>query len=287
MSGVTLRLEGRNDIIDLNGVATDGYGFQAISGANIFGLPPVVNQWWEGAGDGSIFRGKRVRSRDGDLPIYILGDSRAHLKQLLSRLTRVLAFPCDLVVQDEDGSQWATTVVRSGGGGFVYGEDTIGDRDMSMVLTFTSGDPYFTSREVSVQQVGGVATASAFLSSIVSLPVSPTSTIGTMTIENTGDAEAFPTWVVYGPGNNFKAVSPSGQTLWWKGSLLSGEWLTLDTKEGTVIDHLGVNRYAELAAAPRFWSVPPGVTGSQVSLQGTIDTSKIVCFWRARKWMVV
>jgi len=282
---IALKLEGVTDILDLNTVLTTGSGYQALVGATGLGLPPVTVQWVEGAGDGAGYRGRRVRSRVIDLPIDVVGINRTHLKTLLSRLAKVLAEPCNLVIV-EDGTEWFASVVREGGGGFAYGTDTVGERDVQVILSLTAGDPYFTSRVVTSQNVAP-ETVTAFLDAPTSMPVGSGQTIGFINIENTGDATAYPVWTVHGPGNNFQAVSPSGETLSWTGTLTTGQILTLDTRKGTVKLQDGTNKYADLAAAPRFWSVPPGITTCTVALAGTDSNSKIVCSWQARKWLVI
>lgn len=282
-----LRLVGETDVLDLNGIADTGYGYQALTGANGLGLPPVTPQWLEGAGDGALYRGRRVRARDIDIPLDIVAEDREGLKDLVARLSKVLAYPCTLYIEEPSGALWYTEVIRSGGGGFVYGTDTIGQRDMQVVITLTAGDPFFTSAELETRVIQQASGATPFLDDLSTLPLSPDQAIGTITVENTGDAPAWPTWTVIGPGTNFQIVSPTGELLRWEGSLAVGETLTVDTKAGTVTDGLGNNRYADLAPAPRFWAIPAGTNTVEASLSGTTTASRIVCSWQARKWMVV
>lgn len=283
---IKLRLESATDSLDLNSILSNGYGYQALAGLTGLGLPPVTVQWAEGAGDGAQYRSRRVRSRDIDIPLDFVGIDRNELKTLLSRLAKVLSAEATLVIEEPDGTEWYAKVARTGGGGIVYGEDTTGQSDLQMVLTLRAGDPYFTS--VEVNSVGVQSTTSGpFLTNMVELTVSPSQAAGQVVVENTGDAEAYPIWTVTGPGNTFKAISPTGETLRWNGTLLAGETLTLDTRTGTVIDGTSANRYADLASAPRFWTLPPGVTYSEASLLGTTSASKITCAWRTRKWSVI
>lgn len=282
-----LRLENSLDILSLNGIAETGTGIQVVSGLIGLGLPPVSVQWLEGAGDGATYRGKRVLPRDFDLPLDILGHDRDDLKRLLKRLTLMLANGCTLRVIEDNGTTWSTDVQRIGGGNYAYGTDTIGEKDLQMVLTLRAGDPYFTSSATTSQSIGGDTTTPGFLSGLTSMQVASSQAIGDILLENTGDASAWPVWEVRGPGNNFRAISPSGAVLHWTGTLLTGETLIIDALRGSVVDGLGANRYADLAAAPRFWSIPPGITSAEASLLNVTAASKIVCTWRTRKWMVV
>jgi hypothetical protein len=244
-------------------------------------------QWLEGAGDGATFRRRRVLTRDIDIPLEILARNRGHLQQLLSRLALALAGGCTLTLQDDDGTRWTTAVERVGGGDYIYGEDTVGDREFQTVISFRAGDPYWTSSESQIRTIGGETEVAPFLSELVTLKVSSSQAIGTITLINSGDADAYPVWEVYGPGDNFEAISPRGEKLNWTGALKAGEKLTLDTRKGTVVDQSGANRYEELATAPRFWTVKPGISTAVACLNNITQESKIVCSWRPRKWMVV
>ncbi|MFE3578129.1 phage tail family protein [Streptomyces vinaceus] len=284
---IRFQLESPLDILNLNEVQEKGTGLQALTGMTGVGLPPVSVQWLEGAGDGSVYRGKRVLSREIDLPLDIVGRDREHLAELLSRLTLVLAEPCTLALVNDDGSRWTTEVVRTGGGDVTYGQGTTGERDLQTVVTLRASDPYFTSSEASSQVIGGDTTTGSFLSSMVSLPVAASQAIGSITLENTGDAVAYPVWEIHGPGHAFQAVSPDKETITWNGTLAAGEVLTLDARTGTVVDQTGANRYADLGPAPRFWSIRPGLSTATVQLLGVTADSKVICSWRARKWMVI
>lgn len=282
-----LLLENALDSLSLNGIEEEGTGVQATAGVTGLGLPPVSVQWLEGAGDGAMYRRTRVLARDIDIPLDIVAKNRDELKDTLSRLAQLLAGPCTLRLVEDGGSSWSTDVVRVGGGEYVYGENTIGNKDIQTVITFRAGDPYWTSSVATTQQIGGTTTASPFMANIMSMPVASSQAIGTIQLENTGDVPAYPVWTVYGPGDNFKAVSPSGETLWWKGSLTASQVLTVDSRYGTVKREDGSNQYGLLAPAPRFWAIEPGISTCTASLLNTTSASKITVAWKPRKWMVI
>jgi hypothetical protein len=275
------------DVIDLNEIDDKGVGFQAKTGTNGLGLPPVSVQWLEGAGDGATYRATRVQSRTIDLPIEILANDRVELQAQLSRLALMLAGGCTLVLDEGNGVTWSTEVHRTGGGDYTYGGDTIGEREFSTTITLMAGDPYFTSSEQQVRYVGGNAATAAFLSSLANVKVAPSQAIGEITLSNSGDAPAYPVWEVTGPGDHFVATSSTGETLKWNGTLTAGQKLTVDTRKGTVVDQSGANRYDLLDTAPRFWTVRPGTSTAVASLLNTTTASRITCSWYPRKWMVV
>ncbi|ONI83503.1 phage tail protein [Saccharothrix sp. ALI-22-I] len=283
-----LQLESATDVFDLDDALKKGRGVQALSGATGLGLPPVAVQWLSGAGDGAIYRGKRVLPRDVDLPLLLEAPDRVELQRLVTRLAVMLAEPCTLRWVEDDGTSWTTTVVRVGGGDYAFGADTIGETDLFLVVTLRAGNPFFTYSVPTRKTIGEQATTRGLLvGGLANMNVASSQAIGQIQLENTGDASASPLWEVIGPGRDFKAISPTGELLHWRGTLDVGQSLILDASLGTVVDHLGANRYGELAPAPKFWSIPPGTTTATVSLEDVIPESRIVCTWRPRKWMVI
>jgi hypothetical protein len=284
-----LELVAGNDIIRLDEQqSATGLGFQVHSGVVGLGLPNVNVQWLEGAGDGAVYRGSRVLPRDIDLPISIVTRNRGELLAQMSRLAQAMSQECTLLMYDDDGSSWFTRVRRVGGGQPVYGRDTVGETEVQVVLTMRAGDPYWTSSEPKQQTLGlGESRGLLAPGSLSALQVRASQTLGTVRLENPGDAPAYPVWLLMGPGSNFKATSPTGHVLHWEGVLTAGESLRIDTKTGSVVDHTGANRYAELADAPRMWRIPPGTSDATVSFDGTSSDSYIVVSWRPRKWLVI
>ncbi|MFF3015817.1 phage distal tail protein [Streptomyces sp. NPDC057939] len=281
-----LLLSSGADTLDLDEIATKGLGYQAKAGTTGFGLPAVNIQWLEGAGDGATYRRRRVLARDIDIPIEILARNRNDLSARISRLALALAGRCTLTVLNDDGTSWFTDVYRSGGGEYTYGVETIGEREFETVVSFRAPDPYWTSSVAEARTITG-ATSAPFLKSLSKLNVAASQAIGEIELNNSGDAEAYPIWKVYGPGKTFTAVSPTGERLRWTGTLTAGQILTIDTKRGTVTDQTGANRYNLLDTAPRFWTVKPGLSTAEASLLDITSASRIVCSWQPRKWMVV
>jgi len=281
-----LILSNSTDVLDLDSVMKTGSGVQVTSGVTGFGMPPVSLQWLEGVGDGATLRGRRVPARDIDLPLLVQGSDRDELKLLMRRLSLMLSGPCTLSFVEEGGEAWSTSVVRVGGGDYTYGKDTVGDRDLFTVVTMRAGDPFFTSN-VTNSAVIRKFTGRGLLPKLVNLKLTSDQAFGSVVLDNTGTTGAYPVWTVQGPGNNFQAISPSGETLVWTGTLQTGETLTFDFKRGTVVDQTGANRYAELAPAPRFWQIPPGAGTCTASMDNTTVDTTITLTWNPRAWVVI
>ncbi|WP_073839550.1 phage tail domain-containing protein [Micromonospora sp. CB01531] len=264
-----LQLESATDVLNLDDVLNKDVGVQALSGVAGLGLPQVSTQWLEGAGDGATYRGRRVLPRDIDIPIYVAAKDRLGLQGLLSRLAVMLAGEMTLRLVEADGSDWSTKVYRVGGGDYIYGVDTIGERDFQTVITLRAGDPFWTYSRASRKVIENSGAGRGLLKGLASMKVSASQAIGTITLENPGDAPAYPVWTVNGPGKDFKAYLGNGLGFHWTGTLAADETLTIDTRTGSVVDGTGANRYSAMAAAPRLWSVPPGTTTATASLENT------------------
>ncbi|MEU7570335.1 phage tail family protein [Micromonospora sp. NPDC049240] len=283
-----LQLESGTDTLDLDEVLNTSEGFQALKGVTGFGMPEVSQQWSEGAGDGAVFRGERKRARDVDLPLYLRGRDREHLKELWSRLVRALSGECVLRFFEDDGTtNWYLKIRRTSGGGYVYGEDTTGELDLKTVVTVRAGNPYWISSEVSEETIRASTGRGILNGPLTALRMSASQAMGSITLTNPGDAASPPVWEVTGPGSNFQASLPTGESFLWAGTLADGRRLTIDTGAGTVVDDTGTNRYSALAPAPKLWRIPPGIATANVSMTGTSASSTIKVSWQARKTTVI
>ncbi|MEU7905893.1 hypothetical protein [Actinoplanes sp. NPDC049118] len=266
-----LVLTNRTDTINLDDVANFGTGAQATAGATGLGFPEVSAQWIEGAGDGATYRGSRLRSRNIDLPLHLVAADRPRLQELVARLEMMLASgECTLRWVQDDGTYWSTSVAWQGGGGWRYGTDTTGERDLSTVITLRAGSPYWTYSVSSSEKIQNSSSGRGLLNGpLTRMRVAASQAIGEIRLTNPGTAPAYPVWTVQGPGTNFVARSPSGATLRWAGTLTADEKLIIDCRTATVTDGTGANRYGQLAPAPKFWPVPPGTSVAVASLENT------------------
>jgi len=151
----SLALENDTDALDLDYVFKYGRGIQALSGATGFGLPPVSIRWLEGAGDGALYRGRRVLPRDIDLPLLVVGLDRSDLTALWSRLARMLDGKCRLRLIEDDGTSWSIDTYRVGGGDFAWGSDTDGERELRTVVTLRAPNPFWQGEIVRTVTLGG------------------------------------------------------------------------------------------------------------------------------------
>lgn len=272
MTTRTMTLSGAGlevDLISASGVR----GQRGLTGT---GLPPVRVQWLDGAGDGSSYRGARILPRELLVPVTISAAGEDALLDVLSDLARILApdnAPARLTITrtvagdpDPVAESWWVDVVRTDEVDWPWGEYAAAK--IRTRLRMTAPDPYFT-RDTAVT-------------------VDPISLGADVELTNPGDAPAWPVWTIDGPCTGFTLISPTGRTIVWTGTLTTGQTITVDARAGTVVDHTGANRYAGLAAAPRFWAIPPGFTDdSTVTMAGTGAGSQVAVTFYPRRWAVI
>ena len=237
-------------------------GFQVLSGATGFGLPKKESRWFEGAGDGATYRGERTLARDMDLPFLIEGGDRAGLKRQTKRLSLALSGPFDLE-WIEDGIKWVLRDCRHvSGGDFMYGADTVGERDLFVIVTIRAGQPYWE------RDTGQ----------------SMTCTPGVVSVNDVGTAPTPPVWTITGPCTKFTVTSPEGRKLGWTGNLITASTLTIDTFTGLTTKTGGGNGYSELDDAPKFWYFPGGPFEFYLEFTGL---GSVKVDWTPRSRMVI
>jgi len=96
------------------------------------------------------------------------------------------------------------------------------------------------------------------------LKLTSSQVFGVITVNNTGDVPAFPTWFIRGPISDV-AISYGNQGFSLTEPVLDGETITVNTATGTVVDDQGTNRYSILGIAPKLFRVDPGVTSITVN----------------------
>ena len=277
-----LTLEGGGLILDLytwsnRGVGRSGY--QALAGITGFGLPGTEVRWYEGAGDGAVYRGARQKKRTIEIPLYIKAGDRAELNRLVSQLATVLSpqvAPATLTYSLPGGEEWYLQVVRVDGGDWARMLDGSDNRTwVRLPLILESGNPYWTRAVPESFQVDPKVSDIGLLPELAKLQLSSGDAFGKRLVENNGDAEAWPKWYLQGPFETAKLISSSGKVLEWTGSIPVDTQLIIDTNQGTAIDSLGQNRYDGFTVAPQFWSIPPGNSEVTVLMSGT-DEGEVV-----------
>ena len=282
---------GNGDTIPFDG----SQGFTLTSGLRGLGIAPTAVKIQNSAGDGGTWRSTRRTVRDFDFPIAVIGDNREDVEAKLRRLASALsdrdsAPHLRAVYSDGDGP-YDIEVHYTGGAETVFGSEA-GETFARWAITLQAPDPYWTSIDSESLFLGSNPDIRGLLPKLAALQVKSSQVIGEFTVENAGDVDAFPTWTFRGPIDSVTVTSPDGRSFSYDVVIPSTETITIDTKTGHVTNQDGVNKYGNLGASPKLFSIPAGVSVLNVEATGTspgvagVGATLITCSYKPRREVI-
>jgi hypothetical protein len=289
MVNIDISLQGANgDIISL----TDSDIFVLANGALGFGMPPVEVRIDPSASDGGIHRFTRRGIRDLDLPIVVVNSDRGVVETELRRLGNLLSDrqgATTIRATYSNGEIWELTGHYVGGADATWGDDQ-NVFFARWVVQFQCPNPYWVRQQSESISIGTAGVGRGLIGtgrSLVELQVGSSQAIGEVVLENNGDVDAFPVWKFDGP-MDYVTVTNFDETksFTYDAEIADGESITIDTFIGTVTDQTGANRYSNLSAAPKFFTIPPGVSDVTIEAVGTDANTLVSLFFQPRKEIV-
>lgn len=260
-------------------------GLMRQPGGGGWGMAPVVNAWFEGAGSGARHRGTRRVQRELTFPMYAFGGSRQDIEDTLRILAQSVHDPFRVFVDFHDGrSYWIDAVYDSGAEG-LYSDNPTDYNSLTLVVKCP--DPYWTSVAGQSFVVAPTPANAPFLPRWAELNLGSAVALGTVTVNNIGDVASQPKWTVHGPGTNL-SITLGGRGFTLNRTLTDTETVTIEFTGGgwSVKDQLGANLYASLAAAPYFIEFPPGMSVIDVSMDTAGPATFIQCVYPERREVV-
>jgi hypothetical protein len=259
---VTYSLEGSNGDV----IAFDNVDYVLKTGILGFGIPPTAVRIEESAGDGGVWRHTKRLARDLDLPITVFGTSRGDVQLKLRRLGTLLqdaeGAP-KLRATYDDGTSVFINVHYTGGGETNYDNKSSGLTWASWTISLRAPNPFWLSGIQEEFSIGTGGSGRGLLPQLSKMKVSSSSTLGVVTVINSGDVSTFPVWVISGPVKSL--VITNGTQQFSFADVFSGEVITINTETATVTNADGENVYARLGPAPKLFTLPPGTTGINVT----------------------
>ena len=274
-------------IVGANGdtVLLDGsQGIHLTVGLTGVGIPSTDVRIDPSAGDGGTWRSTRRNVRELDLPIVVVGADRGDVEDKLRRVARALndryGTP-KLVATYSDGDEYQTEVHYVGGAETQFGSDA-GETFCRWMLTVQAPDPFWTSTQAVQFTLGYQSGVRGLLPALEQLQVSPSQVIGSFNVENPGDVDAFPVWTLEGVSSSV-SISREGQGFTFTESTAAGDVRVIDTRNATVVDESGANKYAFLGSAPKLFALPPGRSAISVNVAGAELGTKLSGFFLPRR----
>ena len=284
MVDISISLIGSNgDTIELTNEFSD---YILTTGVLGFGIPPTQVRIAESASAGGTWRNTKRGVRDIDLPIVVTGTDRQDLENKLRRLSNCLQDidgPTKIRATYTDGTAFELAAHYVGGGDVEYGADSNG-RQAKWVISMQAPNPYWESVNpqnftLQMNDERGLLKGNT---SLTQLRLSGQYGFGDVTLVNTGDVVAYPTWTITGPVDSV-SISQNGVGFTYTETVAAGDQIIIDTFSGTVTDQDGINRYGNLAAAPKLFAIKPGTTTVTISAPGADATSVIAGNFKPRR----
>jgi hypothetical protein len=277
---VTISLVGSNgDTIEL----ADAGDFVLTTGVTGFGIPTTAVRIDDSAGDGGTWRHTKRGVRDLDLPLTVLGTDRGDVETKLRRLARLLQTtngPTKVVANYSNGDSLFLEAHYVGGAETQFGS-TANGMFCNWVIQMQAPQPYWQTLVENSFNIGSGSTGRGLLPQLTKLKVSSSQTLGVVTVNNQGDVPIQPRWVVRGPVTGL-LISDGTYSFGFTDPVPAGVAYTVDTATGKVFDDAGNNAYSKLSAAPKLFSLKPGIsTITVIGVDSTPDTA-VTCYYSPR-----
>lgn len=157
------------------------------------------------------------------------------------------------------------------------GDESQGNRAPGMVLLplqFFAADPYWYDTNYIAQTFAVSAGTPFFGPSNALLPIhlSPSGIASSASIENNGEAVAWPVWVLSGPMTAATFTNnTTGDVLTLTTTLTAGQSVTIDTSLGqkTVTREDGSKHFEYVSATSTLWGLAVGINNINVAVTGT------------------
>lgn len=286
MVNVTLSLVGANgDEV----IFTDAGDYVLTAGLSGMGIPSTTVRIDDSASDGGVWRFSKRGIREMDLPVVVFGTDRIAVESNLRRLSNLLHDKSGgtvLRATYSTGEVWELTQ-----GHYVAGAETVKGEDANVawsrwVMTMQFANPFWIRQQAESFSVGVPGTGRSLIPDLAELSVTGSQAIGEIDIENLGDVEAYPVWTFQGPADSVSVTSQSGLSFEYAAAIALGSTITVNTAAGTVVDESGVNQYANLAVAPKLFTLPAGNTAVTVEAVGADSNTLISLYYQPRKEVV-
>lgn len=266
-------------------IAIDGSaGYYLTTGLRGLGIPATDVRIDNSASDGGVWRSSRRAVRELDMPVVVLGLNRADVESKLRRLSNALSdrygIP-KLLAEYTDGSAYELEIHYTGGAETSFGEDA-GSTFCRWVLSVQAPDPFWTSRTATQFTLSYQSAVRGLLPNLQQLQVSPSQLSGSFTIDNPGDVEAYPVWTLEGAATEL-SVTRNGVGFTLTETLVSTDRRVIDTRNATVVSQSGANKYAKLAAAPKLFPLPPGLSTVNIQVSGADSSTKLSGYFLPRR----
>jgi hypothetical protein len=235
---------------------------------------------------GSVLRQVTIQPREVDLPLLVKATDRIELRLRLRELLHVfnpVRGDGKLRVTAPDGSQRELYCRYIGGLEISESTDSKGPSWQKLILVLKAFDPFWydTITNVRTFTAGEPATFFPFFP----VRLSSSTVFADTSVENTGDIETWPEWIITGPGSDIYLRNlTTGEILHLNTTLQEGETITIDTRPGkkTVKKSDGTNLFGSLSDDSSLWALRQGNNNIRIEMSSATGNSSVQLSYRNR-----
>lgn len=236
--------------------------------------------------DGTTFRSVQLQTRALTIPITIMGAARAEVRTRLVALMQALNPKLGLGtfrLTTEAGTQRDLYCIYESG--LENADNDLSDRTQGFVLSLRAFDPYWYDTTPSAQSwTTGQEPGTLF--PIFPIVLASSTVFSQPTIDNAGDAEAWPVWTITGPGSAITLRNnTTGEFITLSTVVGAGQTLEIDTRPGyKTITLDGVNVFDDMSATSSLWALAVGSNSISLEINGATGAT-IVNLSYQRRWL--
>jgi phage-related protein len=284
--------------IDANGnehpLNIDGY--RVLEGMKGRFMPPIaVTKDEVPFQHGARKRNIKIKDRPVDIPLLIKADSETQLRQRMRdtlRMINPLNGNGKIRSLSPDGSIRELNCYYTGG---LEGDESRNSKGLwwqKVILIFEADDPFWYDSSTIVQTFKLNESPGTFFP-ILPLRLVSSTVFADITINNTGDVETYPEWIIQGPGEGIKITNlTTGDVIYFdhpNAVLQAGETLSINTSpyppnEKTITKSDGSNLFYWLSDDSSLWSIQEGNNAIQIQMANATSDSSIQLTYRNRFW---
>ncbi|MFE9850350.1 phage tail family protein [Streptomyces sp. NPDC005576] len=236
--------------------------------------------------DGYEVRQVRAQGKTITLPVaFWAQDSRAAYlarRRTLIRSLNPKRGAGTLTLTQPDGSSRSINVLYTDGMEGDESLDAAGARWCITALVFAAPSPYWTGGEVATEWRNG--TGGDFYP-FLPLTVGDSQVLGSVTVDNDGDDDAYPIWTIQGPATSATLTNTTtGQSLVLTRTLTGTDTVVIDTRERrqTALLNGVTNLWPNLSDDSTLWPLEPDRNDLTLTVAGSTSTTSVRMTYQPR-----
>lgn len=236
--------------------------------------------------DGYEVRQVRAQGKTITIPIaFWAQDSRAAYlarRRTLIRSLNPKRGQGTLTLTQPDGAARSIGVLYSDGLEGDESLDAAGARWCVAALVFAAPSPYWLGQEITTSWAAALG---GDFFPFLPLTVGDSQVLGSVTVDNDGDDDAYPVWTITGPATTVTLTNnTTGRTLVLTRTITGADEIVIDTRERrqTALLNGVTNLWPNLSDASTLWPLEPDVNELSLTVAGSTSATRVRMTYQPR-----